>query len=203
MIALKPKKCKGEGRAKGHPGCGTITPYRKYGLCKANCYPDWLLNTDDGKIVLEKSALRGKKIAKKERSKQSREQREAMKSISRLIMDARIPFQKWIKLRDINKACISCGTVDSKIWHAGHYLKAEVFTGLIFDELNCNKQCGKCNTYLGGNETGYRKGLVERYGEAVVVTLEVEADLARVKKFDRDELRDIKKKYQQKIKDFK
>jgi hypothetical protein len=111
-----------------------------------------------------------------------------------------VPFQKWIRLRDANDGCISCDSVNVKIWHAGHYFKAELFTGLIFDEINVNKQCEKCNTFLGGNETGYRKGLIAKYGEKVVKDLELRSNELREYKFTREELKEIKTKYQKLLK---
>lgn len=203
MIQEKP--CKGQNKAHGYEGCGKMTDVKKrtYGLCGA-CYWDWMSTTEGGKIHKEKFFIpRVKKLTQKEQRKKDRETRESMKSIARLINDARVPFQKWIKLRDINRACISCGTTDSDIWHAGHYLKCELYTGLIFNENNCNSQCPKCNTYLAGNEANYRIGLVKKIGEKSVLELEESANFLREYKFSRDEIKQIKNKYQKLLKEFK
>ena len=193
MIESKP--CKGHGKAKGC-GCGTVTDVkkRKYGLCPV-CFWDWMQTTEEGRAHYEST------FVKKTLKKKDREQREALKSIARLKQEARVPFQKWIRLRDINDACISCGTTTAKLWHAGHYKKAEIFSGVVFNEMNVNKQCEKCNTFLGGNESEYRKGLVKKYGEEKVKQLEEEADRTRNHKYDREELKEIKTKYQKKLKD--
>lgn len=41
-----------------------------------------------------------------------------------------------------------------------------------FSEKNCNAQCRSCNRYDEGNMQGYRRGLIAKYGDAVVVMLE-------------------------------
>lgn len=195
-MRIKEKKCKGQGVAKGY-GCGVITLYRKYGLCKTKCYPDFLLNTENGKIILDKATLKAKK-PRLELEKAIHKSKQ--KTIKQLINDARIYFQKWIRKRDEHLPCISCGSFESKFWDGGHYLKAELYTGLIFNEFNCNKQCRKCNRYLGGNESGYRVGLVQKYGAIKVEELESIKDKNRVKRFSRFELEEIKKKYKHKLK---
>lgn len=202
-ILIKEKPCKGHGKAKEWAGCGKMTDVRKrrYGLCPL-CLFEWMDNTEAGNIYREKVFLpRVSKRMKKQRNKKRKEQRESLKSISRLINEARVPFQRWIKFRDANDPCISCGDTSPSIWHAGHYLKAEVYTGLIFDEMNVNKQCAKCNTYLNGNEAEYRKGLVKKYGEQKVKHLEDSADKLRMHRYSKEELRAIKQEYQKRLND--
>lgn len=198
------KICKGIGKGKGYKGCGQMVKAntRRYGLCMS-CYPDFILNTDYGKILLEKATIKGKQKAEKEQRKRTKEERESMKSIARLIQEAREPFQKWIRFRDANEPCISCGTTKAKIWHSGHYLKAELFTGVIFNPTNVNKQCERCNTFLNGNESEYRIGLVKKYGEMAVKELEEAANHLREYKFSRDEIKSIKTKYQKLLREIK
>jgi len=43
---------------------------------------------------------------------------------------------------------------------------------LRYSEMNCNAQCRKCNRFQEGNIQGYRKGLIEKYGEEKVELLE-------------------------------
>lgn len=133
--------------------------------------------------------------------KQKKELKIKTKTLTQLIKEARKPFQQWIRLRDKNHSCISCGTKDSLIWDAGHFLKAELFSALIFEENNVHKQCRKCNCYLGGNEIGYRIGLLERYGASYVISLENMIAGIRIKKYERQELTEIKNKYLLKIKE--
>ena len=199
---IQQKQCKGQGKAHGANACGEFTDVnkRKYGLCPV-CYWNWMQTSEAGKIHYQKQFLpRAERITKKEQKRKDKEIRESLKSIARLIQEARVPFQQWIRIRDANDGCISCGTVTAKIWHSGHYLKAELYTGLIFHPMNVNKQCEKCNTFLGGNESGYRKGLVKKYGEGAVKELEYLSDSLRMYKFTSEEISEIKKKYQLLIK---
>src|SRR5210317_110747 len=181
----KPKKCKGINKARAHPGCGELSDKRRFGLCPY-CLLDWMEKFPEGITWRDKQFLPrvGRQI-KKNRNEERKRQRDKLKSIRRLIREARVPFQRWIRWRDNQEPCISCGARESPIWDAGHYYKAELYTGLIFDELNVNKQCRKCNTFLGGNESGYRKGLLKKYGRKKVEQLDLKADSLRVYKYTR------------------
>ena len=95
--------------------------------------------------------------------------------------------------------CISCNKSDAK-WDAGHYLKAEIYTKLIFNEDNVHKQCSYCNLQLAGNLIEYRKGLIKRIGVKRVEDLEDMADSSRLYKFSKDELINLAKNYKLKIK---
>ena len=193
---MTPKICKGINKAKGIKGCGKESSNRKFGLCPS-CLWEWACTNDNGKIWKQTQFMnRVKKMTLKKKKTQNKEIRESLKSISRLISEARIPFQKWIRLRDANEPCISCGTTTAKIWHAGHYLKAELFTGIVFNQINVNKQCERCNTFLNGNESSYRIGLVKKYGEKIVKELEESSNFLRQYKFTREEIKKIKTKYQ-------
>lgn len=202
MIKCKEKPCKGTGNAISH-GCGKLSTFRKYGLCES-CYRNWLLNTPEGKFIIEKTTIRAKKqvsiSTKKASNKQTKEIIEKNKSIQRLIQEARIPFHAYIRHRDANLSCISCGSVLSQIWDAGHLYKAELYSGLIFNEDNVNKQCRKCNTYLDGNENGYRKGYENRFGIEKLKLLDSLAIELRNYKYSREELYTIKEDYQKKLK---
>lgn len=126
-----------------------------------------------------------------------------MKSDSRSLIElrnlARVSFQIYIRQRDENLPCISCNKTYAK-WDAGHYLKAEIYTELIFNEDNVHKQCSYCNLQLAGNLIEYRKGLVKRIGIKRVQVLEDMADLSRSYKFTKDELITLAKNYKLKIK---
>jgi hypothetical protein len=121
--------------------------------------------------------------------------KEKMKSYSQRLGEAKKVFQKWVRVRDKDLPCISCGAKVSSVWDGGHYKKAELYSGVIFNELNTNLQCGKCNRYLGGNELNYRVGLIAKIGEGAVKELEQLAETTRTKKYSNEELEAIKLKY--------
>jgi len=45
--------------------------------------------------------------------------------------------------------------------------------GTRFDEKNCNGQCRSCNRFDEGNNIGYMRGIIKKYGEGVLIELEI------------------------------
>ena len=113
-------------------------------------------------------------------------------SHAKLLQKAQCAFNKWIRERDRNNGCISCG---SQIDHAGHYYSQGHHSALRYNEMNTAGQCLRCNNFLHGNLINYRKGLVKRYGESKVLMLENSADIHATKKWARFELEAIIKEY--------
>lgn len=113
-------------------------------------------------------------------------------SIPALTKKAQTSFNAFIRSRDKNKGCISCG---SEVTEAGHYLSAGHFSALRFNEINTNGQCTRCNCFLSGNLIKYRQGLVKRYGEKKVLELENSVAVRSVSKYSRFELEAIIKLY--------
>jgi len=127
--------------------------------------------------------------------------RDNLKTLGQYEADAKKSFQKWVRMRDDKQPCISCGVKETDLFDGGHYFKAELFSGLIFDERNCHKQCRKCNRFLNGNELQYRQGLISRYGIEFVDQLESESNEKRNYKFSKCELIAKKMQYDIKIKE--
>ena len=85
-------------------------------------------------------------------------------------------FSEFIRLRDSRDdgtfVCISCGRLlpyDQA--DCGHYINRKLMS-TRFSEKNCNAQCRSCNRFDEGNIQGYRRGLIAKYGEPVVLMLE-------------------------------
>lgn len=114
-------------------------------------------------------------------------------SIKTLTKRAQTVFNAWIRKRDEGKGCISC--VTGGVHNAGHYYHAHLYSAVRFNEMNCNGQCVPCNLGKGGNEKGYRQGLVKRYGERSVLELENSVAIRAVSKYSRFELEAILKIY--------
>jgi len=132
--------------------------------------------------------------------KRVQEYKQNVQSLSQLESLAKVVFQKWIRYRDENLPCISCGTNTSNQWDGSHYFKAEIYSGVIFNELNVNKSCSYCNKWLDGNLINYRKGLIEKYGVLAVEGLEQLANETRQYKYNKDELNEIINTYKLKLK---
>ena len=84
-------------------------------------------------------------------------------TISKLVQIAQKHFNKCIRLRDIDLACISCGSRSTL--EAGHFYSAGHYSALRFNEDNVNGQCKKCNQHLSGNLIEYQKGLIKKVGQ--------------------------------------
>jgi hypothetical protein len=195
---IKEKPCKGINKARMVKGCGKMTLYRTFGLC-SSCLSDFLFNSDAGKVVFNKINLK----VKSDKAKAFKSDlRAKLKTIGEYKQEARKSFQKWIRLRDIDKPCISCNSTTADTFDGGHFYKAEIYSGLIFNENNCHKQCRKCNRFMNGNELNFRKGLIKRYGIDYVTNLDNICDINRVKKYTKEELIAKKLQYDIKIKEY-
>jgi hypothetical protein len=170
MIPLKEKPCKGLGIAKGY-GCGKITLYRVYGLCKMfGCYSNWLLNSENGKIKLNKSLLKASKprIELEQANKDYNEK----KGISASLVNTKTVVHSYVRERDKFKPCISCGCNWNDEFEAGHHYSANSYLTLKFNLDNINGQCFFCNNKKEGNFDNYALNLpnrigLERYNELV------------------------------------
>ena len=107
-------------------------------------------------------------------------------------------FNKYIRLRDQHLPCISCGRFHKGKWDAGHFLSVGSNPELRYCEENVHRQCSPCNTHLSGNQQRFREGLIERIGQERVEWLEGPHDMPL---WTIDDLEDLKKKFQKKIKD--
>lgn len=111
-------------------------------------------------------------------------------------------FNEFIRLRDKNLACISCGV--SRVDHAGHYWPTSICPqpSMRFHEQNVNGQCVKCNTFLEGNRIHYKIGLIKKYGKQIVDDLDIVRSL-RQSSWSGWEYKTMIKVYQDKIKELK
>lgn len=115
-----------------------------------------------------------------------------MMTLPKLLIKTQKVFNKYIRERDRERGCISCG---SEVTEAGHYFSQGHHSSLRFDEVNVNGQCLRCNRFLHGNLINYRKGLVKRYGEEKIKRMETLVELRKAWKWSRMELEEIIKKY--------
>lgn len=105
----------------------------------------------------------GKSIRQKETNKIKKEFRENNKSILKDL--AQTVVNKYIRLRDKDKPCISCGYIgNERKWNAGHFRPQGGNQQLRFNLLNLHKQCEQCNSYKSGNLVPYRENLIKKIG---------------------------------------
>lgn len=133
--------------------------------------------------------------AETEDRKKTREKLDAMRTKPQLVKVAQTAFNAFVRVRDSDKPCISCGkkaTNESNSTDAGHFRSVGSAPHMRFVEDNCHGQCKHCNQYLAGNVLAYRKGLIERVGLARVE--QIEADQT-VRKYTKEGLQEIARHY--------
>lgn len=121
-----------------------------------------------------------------------------LKSRAQLIREAQTAFNAWVRVRDAQLPCVSCGRMHEGQWHAGHYRSAGSRPDLRFDPANVHKQCAPCNTHLSGNPIPYRVTLIQRIGPAEVDRLE---GPPTAEKLTRDQIIELKARYVAKLKE--
>ncbi|EFD9934166.1 recombination protein NinG [Escherichia coli] len=165
------------------------------------------------KIALERRSKEREKAEKAEKAAEKKRRREEQKQKDKLKIQklALKPRSYWIKQaqqaqqavhafireRDRDLPCISCGTLTSAQWDAGHYRTTAAAPQLRFDERNIHKQCVVCNQHKSGNLVPYRVELISRIGQEAVE--EIESNHNRYR-WTVEECRAIKAEYQQKLK---
>lgn len=125
---------------------------------------------------------------------ETREAREKLKSIGKLLQEAQREFNRWVLQRDVGEGCISCdvGPNYAGQWNAGHYRTTAAASHLRFNPDNVWRQCGQCNHRKSGNVVEYRIRLVAKIGAARVEALENDN---RTVKWGRDELVEMRRKF--------
>lgn len=110
-------------------------------------------------------------IAQRNR-KEIKVRKEALKTRSDHMRDTQQAFNEWVRTRDADLPCISCGRHHQGKYDAGHYRTVGSNPALRFEPLNCHKQCVPCNQHKSGNIVEYRINLVLRIGAVNVEWLE-------------------------------
>lgn len=131
--------------------------------------------------------------------------KDRIKTRSQWAADAQVWVNKFIRLRDNGKPCVSCekimnegGYVGAGGVHAGHYRSRGACPELRFHELNIHAQCAQCNNENSGNITQYRKMLILKIGLDKVDWLEGPHKPA---KYTIDDLKEIIATYKRKCKE--
>lgn len=171
------------------------TPYSSRNWCSDACFKEIkqaqynrVVEKAKGKMLESKN-----KLFKKQTKLRGRSTTERATLLSQLVT----AFNAYIRKRDENLPCISCGTTHAIEWHAGHYKTAKAHPELRFNEFNVNKQCHHCNIALSGNIDGYKTGIIKRYGKSVLNDLDAFIPLGKLTVF---ELKELVKHYQLKSK---
>ena len=176
--------------------------------CKnKNCKNEFTPYTTLQRLCVSCAILKAKSAVKKERTvkdkAEKKELKQKLKTVTDYRNDARYWFQRWIRIRDLGKTCISCNSqlTDIRTFDAGHYYNAKSYPQLLFNEFNVNGQCKNfCNNYMSGNLIEYRKGLIERYGVDVLLDLDELADDKTKRTLTKEYYQEIETEYKRRCK---
>lgn len=149
-----------------------VAKQRKCKVCRGLFWPFQPLQA----VCSVKCAARAGRKAAELKAKQERRERRGRKEALRTVSDwtklAQAEFNKFIRLRDKNRPCISCDRYTDAKRNAGHYLSTGSHPELRFHEWNVHAQCEHCNSYKSGNAVAYRSRLIRRIGLTAVEWLE-------------------------------
>lgn len=146
-------------------------PFKPYNTLQVACSPKCALAI--GKKELAKKAERQAKQARAERREfNRRDLRWQHKQCQRVFNRMRVLEEiEWFRERGMEPECISCGKTRMD-WCCGHFKTVGAQSNLRYDRSNTYLQCNRyCNSGLSGNiegnknTRGYKRGLVERFGE--------------------------------------
>lgn len=183
--------------------------------CKICCewfipkYPNiYWCNPDHGAELAIKKRNRDREKAERALKKKQQQElaekkdklkarRLAVKPRSYFIQQAQRSVNAYIRYRDKDKPCVSCGTCESSRWDAGHYRTTSAAPQLRFDERNIQRQCIVCNQHHSGNLVQYRVELIERIGIESVEAIESNHDRHR---WTIEECKAIKAEFDEKLK---
>lgn len=137
-------------------------------------------------------------------ARQTKLDKARIKARSQWLKEAQAAFNAYVRERDRDLPCISCGDFTLMTrggdYDCGHYRSVGANPELRFEPLNSHKQCKRCNGHLSGNVVNYRIGLLMRVGAEQVAWLEGPHE---PKKYTIDDLAAIKAEYRAKLRDLK
>ena len=181
----KPKTCK-------NPACrASFVPQR---LGQAVC------NYTCGLAIKDVNQEKARKSLAQVERREIKVRKEKLKSRAEHLKDTQIAFNAWVRERDAELPCISCGRHHQGKYDAGHYRTVGSNPALRFEPLNCHRQCSPCNTQLSGNIVNYRIALVTRIGAEAVDWLEGPHE---AKKYTVEELKAMTADYRAKTRELK
>ncbi|MCM8294887.1 recombination protein NinG, partial [Enterobacter hormaechei] len=134
------------------------------------------------KVKAAAKRIKEQKEAEKVGRQRRKAKRESLKSKSQWDKEAQSAFNRYIRIRDEGKPCVSCGNpligksnyLTGSAIDASHYRSRGAASHLKFNVFNVHSACTRCNRQLSGNAVEYRIRLIERIGLERVERLEAD-----------------------------
>lgn len=149
------------------------------------------------KVKAEAKRIKAQHEAEKEGRQRRQAKRESFKTKSQWDKEAQSAFNRYIRIRDEGKPCVSCGRplvgksnyLTGSAIDASHYRSRGAASHLKFNVFNVHSACTRCNRQLSGNAVEFRIRLIDRIGLERVERLESDNEPRR---FDIQYLQRIK-----------
>jgi len=174
--------------------------------CKAKFNPKYFnqkycLKDECISVFAKESIEKQKKQKQKEWINRKKELKEKQKTHKDYLKELQLIFNKYIRLRDKKKPCISCNKKfkPNEKYDAGHYYSVGAYPNIRFNEFNVHAQCVRCNQHLHGNIHNYTNGIKERIGNDDFEYLNSIKNISN--KLTISEIKEKKEYYKQKIKE--
>ena len=189
--------------------CGCKNRFEKSGMIRL---PGGMFHSFDCALEYAKRGIakKAKSELAKEKAKKAKNiriRKESLKPISKLKREAQSAYNKWIRARDVNEPCISCGKSRNEVeseqgwkvggcWDAGHFMSRGAKPQLRFNAFNVHKQCKRCN---GGSGKFSAKAATVGKNYEIRLALKIGGDRVELlknnnefKKYDAEYLKRIK-----------
>ena len=126
-------------------------------ICSFKCGIKQLKKTKDKRLVKKKKAFNA----------ETRRRKDAIKTKSQWLNELQTVINKYVRIRDKGKPCISCDKPDNGQHqrHASHFKSVGSNTALRFNLWNIHAGCSKCNNHLSGNIGEYMPKLINKIGQ--------------------------------------
>lgn len=132
------------------------------------------------KVKAEAKRIKAQHEAEKAGRERRQKMRESFKTKAQWDKEAQTAFNRYIRIRDEGKECVSCGSplmgksnyLTGSAIDASHYRSRGAASHLKFNVFNVHSACTRCNRQLSGNAVEYRIRLIDRIGLERVERLE-------------------------------
>lgn len=147
------------------------------------------------KQKIKEAAKRIKERKEKERAERRdlKARKVALKTKPQWRAEAQAAFNRYVRLRDAGKPCVSCGRLPEQKFggtmDCGHYRTRGAAAHLAFNLHNTASQCVYCNRDRDGAQKAFEQGLIERIGAEKVEAINNDNS---VRRFDIQYLQRIK-----------
>ncbi|HEI6974361.1 TPA: recombination protein NinG [Yersinia enterocolitica] len=192
-----------------------LPSHRNCKVCKTRFKPEtvyqWWCNEEHrieyAVLVMKDNRSRDQASELKRRREKEREEKKELK-VRKInakpktywIKQAQQAVNAFVRARDSNLPCVSCGIHSAAQWDAGHYRTTAAAPQFRFDPRQIHKQCSVCNQHKSGNIVPYRVELIKRIG---IETVEAIENNHERRSYTVEELKGIRDYYRLELKQLK